>query len=157
MKLSGDSIAEQCWRRHVGASLTGNQCTNIHHVSCWAYTLGTDCMWILHLLGMQAGQPWQMDPYTLKTHPGPDNLGDFLAADSAPTNPLASLWAQAAGNGKADGQGPSTALGKPMGKGRSDRQSKGKPAQPGKACTAHPHVVHGEGMSDRLAVYSSNV
>ncbi|DBB11283.1 TPA: hypothetical protein ACH3X3_006718 [Trebouxia sp. C0006] len=105
----------------------------------------------------EAGQPWQMDPYTLKTHPGPDNLGDFLAADSAPTNPLASLWAQAAGNGKADGQGPPTALGKPMGKGRSDRQSKGKPAQPGKACTAHPHVVHGEGMSDRLAVYSSNV
>ncbi len=108
-------------------------------------------------LGMQAGQPWQMDPYTLKTHPGPETLGAFLAADSAPTNPLAKLWHQAFGNGKADGQGPPTAEGTPMGKGRIDRQSKGKPAQPGKACTAHPHVVHGEGMSDRLAVYSSNV
>ena len=24
----------------------------------------------------------------------------------------------------------------------------------GKACTAHPHVVHGEGISDRLAIFS---
>ena len=114
-------------------------------------------MWILHLLGMQAGQPWQMDPYTLKTHPGPETLGDFLAAGSAPTTSLANLWHQAFGNGKTDGQSQPTAQGKPMGKGRVDRQNKGKPAQPGKACTAHPHVVHGEGMSDRLAVYSSNV
>lgn len=84
-----------------------------------------------------------MDHYTLKTHPGPETLGDFLASDTAPTNPLAKLWDQAFGNGQADGQGPPNA--------------EGKPAQPGKACTAHPHVVHGEGMSDRLAVYSSNV
>ena len=106
---------------------------------------------------MQAGQPWQMDPYTLKTHPGPVALGDFLASDNAPTSPLAKLWDQAFGNGQADGQGLPTAQGKPTGKGRIDRQGKGKPAQPGKACTAHHHVVHGEGMSDRLALYSSNV
>ncbi|DBB04289.1 TPA: hypothetical protein ACH3X1_012786 [Trebouxia sp. C0004] len=78
--------------------------------------------------------PWAGDPWRL------------LAADSTPSNPLANLWDQAFGNGKADGQGWPTAEGKPMGKGRIDRQSKGKQqslarlAQPilmlcmGKAC-----------------------
>ena len=101
---------------------------------------------------IQAGQPWQLDPHTLKTHPCPETLGDFLTLDSKPSNPLATILDQAFGK-KAKGQNLPIAEGKPI----PDIEGKGKPAAPGKAFTAHPHVVHGEGMSDRLAVFSSHV
>ena len=120
---------------------------------------------------MQAGQPWEMDPHTLETYPGPETLGDFLSGSSTPTNPLAKVWDQAFGRDKAEGQEQAAgkgnlALGKgktmlkgqaeqgqAMGRGRAAGQ--GKAAGLGKACTAHPHVVHGAGTSDRLAIFSS--
>ena len=93
----------------------------------------------------------------MKTHPGPDTLGDFLKFDSGPSNPLVTLWEQTFDREKAKGQSRPSAEGKRRAKGSSDLQRKGKPAAPGKSCTAHPHVVHGEGMSDRIAMFSSHV
>lgn len=98
-----------------------------------------------------------MDPYTLKTHPGPDTLGDFLKLDSGLSNPLVTLWEQTFDREKARGREPSHANDKQKGKGSSGVEGQGKPAALGKSCTAHPHVVHGEGMSDRLTMFSSHM
>ncbi len=71
---------------------------------------------------LQAGCPFEMDPHTLETHPGPETLGGFLRSGIAPSTTGADFLDKAIGLGK--------------------------------ACTAHPHVVHGQGTSDRLAIFS---
>lgn len=71
---------------------------------------------------LQAGCPFELNPYTLDTHPGPETLNGFLRSGIAPSTTGAEFLDNAIGLGK--------------------------------ACTAHPHVVHGEGMSDRLAIFS---
>ena len=71
---------------------------------------------------MQAGCPFELDPYTLDTHPGPETLNGFLRSGIAPSTTGTEILDKAIGLGK--------------------------------ACTAHPHVVHGEGTCDRLAIFS---
>ena len=72
---------------------------------------------------MQAGCPFELDPYTLATHPGgPSTLNGFLRSGIAPSTTGTDILDKAIGLGK--------------------------------ACTAHPHVVHGDGLSDRLAIFS---
>lgn len=71
---------------------------------------------------LQAGCPFELNPYTLDTHPGPETLNGFLQSGIAPSTTGAEVLDRAIGLGK--------------------------------ACTAHPHVVHGEGMLDRLAIFS---
>ena len=102
---------------------------------------------------MQAGPPWEMDPHTLETYPGPETLGEFLSNSIIPTNPLAKVWEQAFGKDKAEGQNQAVGRGRAAGQGKAAGQ--GTAAGQGKACTAHPHVVHGAGTSDRLAIFSS--
>ena len=71
---------------------------------------------------MQAGCPFELNPHTLETYPGPETLGGFLRKGIAPSTTGAEFLDKAIGLGK--------------------------------ACTAHPHVVHGQGTSDRLAMFS---
>ena len=94
---------------------------------------------------MQGGGPFELDPYTLKTLPGPESLGEFLATDSDPysiftkfRDRLLQVFSSKAVKER-----------KPF--------EKGKPEGKVKACTAHPHVVHGTGLSDRLAIFSSEM
>ncbi|KAL0046710.1 hypothetical protein WJX82_008018 [Trebouxia sp. C0006] len=80
-------------------------------------------LWGDRLLALwEAGCPFEMDPHTLETHPGPETLGGFLRSGIAPSTTGADFLDKAIGLGK--------------------------------ACTAHPHVVHGQGTSDRLAIFS---
>ncbi|DBA67834.1 TPA: hypothetical protein ACH3X2_014183 [Trebouxia sp. C0005] len=80
-------------------------------------------LWGNRLLALwEAGCPFEMDPHTLETHPGPETLGGFLRSGIAPSTTGADFLDKAIGLGK--------------------------------ACTAHPHVVHGQGVSDRLAIFS---
>lgn len=98
-----------------------------------------------------------MNPYTLQTHPGPVTLGDFLKLDSGLSNPLVKLWEQTFDREKARGREPATTNGKQKGQSSSNVEGQSKPAVLGKSCTAHPHVVHGEGMMDRLTMFSSHM
>ncbi|KAL3146000.1 hypothetical protein ABBQ38_015360 [Trebouxia sp. C0009 RCD-2024] len=81
-------------------------------------------LWGDRLLALwEAGCPFELDPYTLETHPGgPATLDGFLRSGIAPSTTGTEALDKAIGLGK--------------------------------ACTAHPHVVHGEGLSDRLAIFS---